>query len=197
MHYNPQLGQSYATVAFFCAFLLLVCAHYVRKYSNRYAACVYIFAALSAATEAFYGLREYGTVAFSVEASFFWTVAHVVFGFMCGLYWVIDAEFTMDSRISRSKTGMLLFLVPNYLSILLVLSTPLTHWYFNFDDGFYARGPLFFPISAINFSYYLFSGVRTLIKSFDKRNYVKRRRLHFLFAFTVTVFVIQIIQLAS
>lgn len=96
----------------------------------------------------------------------------------------------------KTKTRFMLYSLPLFVLLLIIISTPFTHLYFYFEDSHYQRGPLFLLLSSILFLYVVQSGITALIRSFNKENYVERKEYRRLFAFAAVYMAVQLIQLA-
>jgi len=200
MDLNNIIAYVYCGIALLCAFVLIVNARIVSlitsKYTiKRYVFYAFLFAGLASIFDCVYILRERNVVNFSQASNYILTIIYVILSTLTGVFWVSYSEKKQNSWFAETKRRFNLYCLPLVVSILIILSTPLTHWYFYFENGYYERGPLFIIASVPLLLYSFQTGIFALIKSFKKEYYIDRNEYRRLFSFTIVYFLTQVIQL--
>ncbi len=115
-------------------------------------------------------LTEVGRITLYINNTFYF-LFRITSGFMCGLFMIFMTENTQ--QISKNKTFEMLFYIPYTISVILVLTNPLTGFVFKIDEnGIYTRGFLMSVLFVIGWGY-LFLSVSYVIryrKIFTRKN---------------------------
>ena len=106
-------------------------------------------------------------------------------------YWyLLSNALTMHDSVREMK-GNAYLLIPAVINLIVVLSSPVSHWTFFIDViGVYHRGPLFWLTSVVSFSYLAF-GFLMILK---RRKKLLRQEFLFLMIFSLLPMVGGIIQ---
>lgn len=200
MDNNAIIAYIYCAVAAISASILIYNSIIVTKITSKYSInrnvfYAFLFAGLAAIFDCAYILRENEVIYFSPTLNYIFTLMYVSFATLTGVFWVVYSEKKQNSFFAKTKKRFSLYCLPLVLSFVLIISTPLTHVYFYFEENHYQRGSLFGVLSILLFAYVIQTGVCALIKSFKKENYVDRNEYRRLFSFAIVYMVIQSIQL--
>jgi len=201
MSANTTIALVYCGVAVVSAFILIFDARTVadttERYSNeRTVSYAFLSAGFAAIFDCAYTLREMEVVAFSEASSYVLTIAYVLCASLIGTFWVCYSEKKQNSWFARTRERFVAFCIPLVALLIFVVTTPLTHWYFYFEDGHYQRGPLFSILSLLLLVYVIQNGFTAFIRSLKKENYVNRKEYRRLYSFAIVYLLIQAIQLS-
>lgn len=153
------------------------------------------FTALCSFADIFYSLREFGDVKISDAANYVFEILYSL-GSLGGAYcWFGYAESKQGSKIYSSFKLLKIFMVPFVIMALFTVSTPLHKLCFYFDGNHYVRGVLNVPFTVICSSFVVYSGISSLIRSFNKKYYSKAVLLRLLFSYTVLLALAETLQL--
>jgi len=200
LDYALIVGIIYFVLSIICAFIQIYNSYVVSEITQRYSSARYVvlsyfFAGIAAATSAGFGLRELGYLFGGESSEYFWTVCSVLGSVISGLLWLAYSEIKQKSWFYQNKKRFIIFFIPYFIAMLLILTTPFTHWYFYFEGNHYQRGILFTPISMLIFLYIAQSGFSALVRSFKKENYVEKALFRRLFVYALALYFIQVIQI--
>ncbi len=122
------------------------------------------------------------------------SVYHAFTGVVAYL-WFLFSESEQDSKIVRTKAGLVISIIPLLVLVGAVGSSVKTGWVFRIDsNGLYQRGDYYLILITICFSYMFFTSIKALVKSFMRENFPKRQHYRSMAAFCVVPAVAGVLQ---
>lgn len=140
--------------------------------------------------EFYIGWYRYPAASFVVNS-----IYHIFTGVVSYL-WFLFSESEQQSRLVKSKGGIILSLIPLFVLINLVVGSNANKWVFFIDSatGEYNRGPLYPVLLAVCAWYIAHTTVKAFIKAFRKENYLRKKQLLSLASFALFPVVSGVLQ---
>lgn len=120
------------------------------------------------------------TLSFVINSAY-----HIFTGVVCYL-WFLFSESAQNSRIVKSKAGIIISMLPFLVLVALVgLSAKYSLIFYIDSEGVYHRGSHYILLIVICYVYLLSTSLKALVKSFVKKNYADRQHYQTLASFCV------------
>ncbi|MBR0536155.1 MAG: diguanylate cyclase [Clostridia bacterium] len=131
--------------------------------------------------EYYIGWDKHPAASFAVNS-----VYHIFTGVVAYL-WFLFSESEQNSRLVKSKKGILLSMLPLFILINLVVGSNANHWVFYIDPvtGEYQRGKFYFAMIVICAFYIALTTIKAFVKAFRKENYLRKNQLLALASFAL------------
>ena len=194
-------GLLYCTMNLFCVLLLTMIFNSIRKSSDQRMsqhmfAWFIIASILLCLSDFIWGLIDFSTFwTFSQGVSFAVNAVYYIFTCVASYMWFLFSENEQDSKVVKSKTGLVLSLLPLLVYIVLVVGSYKHGWLFYIDgDGKYQRGD-FYIIKIIIACFYIgTTSFKATAKAFMKKNYLNKEKYLALASFVAFPSVAVILQ---
>lgn len=192
-------GNVYCLLSLLCVILLLSCERLSKKssspsFNSRYFRFTIILSAVSAMMDIPYAFREFGLFDLSLFINYLTEIIYAVSSVFSAYTWLLYSSRLQNAWVIQKQGRELIYAIPLGLISLVMLTTPLHHLFFSFEDGYYTRGMLSAPLQLGIFFLLAVSGIRALARSFDKQHYGQRVHLRLLFFYAMGIVLVQSVQ---
>lgn len=185
-------GILYCALNLFClSILIMILLQILKSSDKRMSQMVYswfiISSAILCASDLIWGIIDFSyTWQFSDSVDFAVNSIYHIFTLVTSYMWYLFAESEQETRTTTTKKGLIVSLIPFITGICIIIGS---YWenlvFFINDDGVYERGPLYIVHIGICFFYILLTSSKAFIRSFYKKNYVKREKYRTLASFCI------------
>ena len=185
-------GILYCALNLFClSILIMILIQIIKSSDKRMSQIVYswfiISSAILCASDLLWGIIDFSyTWQFSDSVDFVVNSIYHIFTLVTSYMWYLFAESEQETRTTTTKKGLLVSLIPFVLGVLIIICS---YWknlvFFVNDEGIYERGPLYIVHISICFFYILLTSSKAFIRSFYKKNYVKKEKYRTLASFCI------------
>ena len=122
-------------------------------------------------------------------------MAYHMFTGVVSYLWFLYSESEQGSKSVKTKTGLILGILPVVVLVILVGGSIKYGWVFHVDsDGVYHRGDYYLVLTAICYFYMITTSLKALVKSFMKKYFLERQHFRSLFAFCLVPAVAGVLQ---
>jgi|GEM_PF-1629162 len=189
----------YILISLLCIMGLGVFLHNTHRYSSKSKAqsffeCSIICSIVYSAMDVVYALHIAGVIAdcpvILYAAEILYSASRLVGGFA----WFLCSELMQESRLVKTTARRMIYHALMAVMMTLILTTPIHHLLFYFDGNAYCRGPFNGAFSLVVIGLILASGIKALIRSFEKRYFLKKRIYRTLFNYSFIVLIFMLIQ---
>lgn len=185
-------GILYCAINLFClSILLMILLQILKSSDKRMSQMVYswfiISSAILCASDLIWGIIDFSyTWQFSDSVDFVVNSIYHIFTLVTAYMWYLFAESEQETRTTSTKKGLLVSMIPFVVGISIIIGSYWKDWvFFINDEGVYQRGPLYIVHIAICFFYILLTSSKAFIRSFYKKNYIKREKYRTLASFCI------------
>lgn len=191
----------YCTLNLFCIMILaMILARMCRSVDKRLGQimlmCFIVASIILCTADIIWGIVDYQSSWINMpEISYMVNgIYHIFTGVVCYL-WFLFCESEQNSRVVKTKTGIVLSMIP-FLALvgMVVLSYKFNLVFYIDSNGIYHRGTHYPVLIGICFVYIMFASVKVLIKSFFRENYMERNRYKTLASFCVIPLITGVLQ---
>ncbi len=200
-------GLLYCTMNLFCVLLLVMIYNSIKKSSDQRASqhmlSWFIIASIILCLSDFiWGIIDFSTYwDFSHEISFGVNAIYYIFTCVASYMWFLFSENEQDSKIVKTKAGLILSILPLLIYIFLVAGSYKKGWLFYVDgDGKYQRGEFYAIKIIIACLYIYFTSFKATVKCFMKKHYLNKDKylaLASFVAFPSVAVVLQVLFVGS
>ena len=195
-------GLLYCTMNLFCVLILIMIYNSIRKSSDQRTSqhmfAWFILASIILCLSDFvWGIIDFSTFwDFSHEISFGVNAIYYIFTCVTSYMWFLFSENEQDSRIVKTKSGLVLSLLPLIIYVVLVAGSYKHGWLFYVDgNGKYQRGEFYFVKIAIACLYICVTSFKATGKAFVKKNYLNKGKYLALASFVAFPSVAVVLQI--
>lgn len=185
-------GILYCALNLFClSILIMILLQILKSSDKRMSQMVYSWFILSSAilcaSDLIWGIIDFSyTWQFSDSVDFVVNSIYHIFTLVTSYMWYLFAESEQETRTTTTKKGLIVSLIPFVIGVSIIVGSFWQDWvFFINDEGVYERGPLYIVHIAICFFYILLTSSKAFIRSFYKKNYVKKERYRTLASFCI------------
>lgn len=185
-------GILYCALNLFClSILIMILLQILKSSDKRMSQMVYSWFIISSiilcASDLLWGIIDFSyTWQFSDSVDFAVNSVYHLFTLVASYMWYLFAESEQETRTTTTKKGLIVSLIPFVAGVSIIVGSYWENWvFFINDEGVYERGPLYFVHIAICFFYILLTSSKAFIRSFYKKNYVKKERYRSLASFCI------------
>lgn len=185
-------GILYCALNLFClSVLIMILLQILKSSDKRMSQMVYSWFILSSAilcaSDLIWGIIDFSyTWQFSDSVDFVVNSIYHIFTLVTSYMWYLFAESEQETRTTTTKKGLIVSLIPFVIGVSIIVGSFWQDWvFFINDEGVYERGPLYIVHIAICFFYILLTSSKAFIRSFYKKNYVKKERYRTLASFCI------------
>lgn len=174
-------GILYCTLNIFCiSILILILVQIIRsadkRISQRMYFCFIIASIILCTSDLAWGIIDYFyTWRFSDSVDFVVNSIYHIFTVVVSYLWFLFSESEQETRTIKTKTGGIISLLPLITDVIFIASS---YWnngvFFVTGEGVYQRGPMYIAHIVICLFYISLTSMKALLRSFYKKNYVKR-----------------------
>ena len=185
-------GILYCALNLFCiSILIMILLQILKSSDKRMSQIVYSWFIISSiilcASDLLWGIIDFSyTWQFSDSVDFGVNSIYHIFTLVSAYMWYLFAESEQETRTTTTKKGLIVSLVPFIMGICMIIGS---NWanlvFFINDEGVYERGPLYIVHIAICFFYILLTSSKAFIRSFYKKNYLKKEKYRTLASFCI------------
>ena len=200
-------GILYCTLNIFClSILILILLQIIKSKDRRVSQIAYSWFIISSvilcASDLIWGIVDLSYVwQFSDSVDFMVNSIYHVFTLVTAYTWFLFSESELETRTTLTKGGLITSLVPFVIGCVLIVGSHWQQWiFFINENGEYERGPLYILHIAICFFYILLTSGKAFVRSFYKKNYLKRekyRTLSYFCLFPLIAGVFQVMLVGS
>lgn len=185
-------GILYCTLNIFCiSILILILVQIIRSADKRMSQRMYLWFIIASvilcSSDLAWGVMHYfydwglsDTVDFVVNS-----IYHI-FTVVVSYLWFLFSESEQETRTIKTKTGGIISLLPLIIDVIFIVSS---YWrngvFFVSEQGVYRRGPMYIAHIVICLFYIGLTSLKALIRSFYKKNYIKREEYRTLAFFCI------------
>ena len=185
-------GILYCALNLFClSILIMILLQILKSSDKRMSQMMYSWFILSSAilcaSDLIWGIIDFSyTWQFSDSVDFAANSIYHIFTLVASYMWYLFAESEQETRTTTTKKGLIVSLIPFVIGVSIIVGSFWQDWvFFINDEGVYERGPLYIVHIAICFFYILLTSSKAFIRSFYKKNYVKKERYRTLASFCI------------
>lgn len=185
-------GILYCALNLFCiSILIMILLQILKSSDKRMSQIMYSWFIISSiilcASDLLWGIIDFSyTWQFSDSVDFGVNSIYHIFTLVSAYMWYLFAESEQETRTTTTKKGLIVSLVPFIMGICMIIGS---NWanlvFFINDEGVYERGPLYIVHIAICFFYILLTSSKAFIRSFYKKNYLKKEKYRTLASFCI------------
>lgn len=185
-------GILYCALNIFClSILLLILVQIIRSADKRMSQRMYfwfiIASAILCTSDLIWGVIDYFYAwRFSDSVDFVVNSIYHIFTVVVAYLWFLFSESEQETRTVTTKTGGIISLIPLITDVVFIVSS---YWlggvFFVSEQGVYQRGPLYIVHILICLFYMSLTSLKALIRSFYKKNYIKRKEYRSLAFFCI------------
>lgn len=191
----------YCTLNLFCIMILaMILARMCRSVDKRLGQimlmCFIVASIILCGADIAWGVIDYHSSWISNPTlSFMANGGYHIFTGVVSYLWFLFCESEQNSRVVRTKTGIILSIIPFLVLVaMVVLSYKLDLIFYVDSSGAYHRGSHYPILLGICFIYILFTSIKALVKSFFRVNYMERQRYQTLASFCVVPIITGVLQ---
>lgn len=185
-------GILYCTLNLFClSILIMILLQILKSSDKRMSQMMYSWFIVSSATlcaaDLLWGIIDFSyTWQFSDSVDFAVNSIYHIFTLVASYMWYLFAESEQETRTLVTKKGLIVSLMPFVAGVSIIIGSYWKDWvFFINDEGVYERGPLYIVHISICFFYILLTSSKAFVRSFYKKNYVKREKYRTLASFCI------------
>ena len=194
-------GLLYISFNVFSIIILLmlfyrICSDVDKRMSQVMLAWFVLASLILCASDVIWGIFEYdiGWKTWPI-LSFLVNAIYHIFTCVVSYLWFLYSESEQDSRIVKSKAGLVLSMLPLIVVIGLVVGSNANRFVFYIDgNGVYHRGKYYLVLIIVSLSYIMLTSVKALVKSFMKKNYLSKRHFRSISKFAMYPCIAGILQ---
>lgn len=185
-------GILYCALNLFCfSILTMILLQILKSSDKRMSQRVYSWFIISSmilcASDLLWGIIDFSyTWQFSDSVDFGVNSIYHIFTLVSAYMWYLFAESEQETRTTTTKKGLIVSMIPFITGIGIIIGS---YWknlvFFINDEGVYERGPLYIVHIAICFFYILLTSSKAFIRSFYKKNYLKKEKYRTLASFCI------------
>ena len=185
-------GILYCTLNLFClSILVMILLQILKSSDKRMSQMMYFWFIVSSiilcTSDLVWGIIDFSyTWQFSDSIDFAANSIYHIFTLVTSYMWYLFAESEQEAGITTRKKGLIVSMIPFITGVSIIVCSYWSNGVFFIDDaGVYKRGPLYIVHIAICFFYILLTSSKAFIRSFYKKNYVKKERYRTLASFCI------------
>ncbi len=185
-------GILYCALNLFCiSILIMILLQILKSSDKRMSQMMYFWFIVSSvilcASDLIWGIIDFSyTWQFSDSVDFAVNSIYHIFTLVVSYMWYLFAESEQETRTTSTKKGLIVSMIPFLIGISIIVGSYWKNWvFFINDEGVYERGPLYIVHISICFFYILLTSLKAFIRSFYKKNYVKREKYRTLASFCI------------
>lgn len=185
-------GILYCALNLFCiSILIMILLQILKSSDKRMSQMMYFWFIVSSvilcASDLIWGIIDFSyTWQFSDSVDFAVNSIYHIFTLVVSYMWYLFAESEQETRTTSTKKGLIVSMIPFLIGISIIVGSYWKNWvFFINDEGVYERGLLYIVHISICFFYILLTSLKAFIRSFYKKNYVKREKYRTLASFCI------------